>query len=729
MHLVRAVMGSACNRRAAVADQAADALDGDSPGDGPDLLGTDQLLQRRHQKRRSKKNKTEGDAQMDVSGEGAEPPECSDDEDAGTLERTTATIAIRCGEFGRDGRERLADYIRSVLSNLLESSTALEMDVVASVRTGILTLSANTPVVTRQKISEELQAADAAASAGKPLLQVFQQMLKSCLLAAKGQDVEELALPLDTRAREVPRMAAVGTKSSNVVVRNTFLDIKAPSEWDDDDGMGFRSTSDPTPWKRPITPKVVGQFGCSIPGPLQRLTSPVEEPAEGIVTPEMTPVRHTLCLAPRSEHDAGDNIDETSTDEPSIPSNVDLLVEEDETHAEEAIQHELLAENRVHAEKAWDHPFNVEAPDFIVKNTFVDGFRTQDDEDNGFGWRSSSDPTSGTLWGTSSSSAASPLRKFRPSAALEHPVVEEEDEDCLEGVDATAAEQMLLALSPEDASDRAKALSLADLVEGPDFDPEVAVNDMGGYQQGWWMSGGNTCAQYYGGYYQAYGMEAEMPAEYLADFGQGIQMAGAESSSCSSGPSASLTFGSLHSFHSEFSTMGQLRSDARQFTKQAYEGRLSVISESQVHTGGVHRYLVQFSEGELSKADGVGFIFSPRLPCKKNIQRIVSIFANQHGQICMRIFENLLRADVCVEPLKLGDWVEMVMDLDNQTVTFSIWPAAEGSTPTSRAVFSYGETLKDFYDKAQSASRRLDFRKGHLACVVKNAGVTVTLGS
>mmetsp|Transcript_306 Transcript_306/g.1045 ORF Transcript_306/g.1045 Transcript_306/m.1045 type:complete len:714 (-) Transcript_306:291-2432(-) len=713
MQLVRAVMGSACSRRAAVPEQAGDPMDFNAQGECPDFLGTDPLHRR---KRRAKKDKIDADPQLDVKSEGLEPLEGSDDDDS--LRRTTATVAIRCGDVGRDGRERLADYIRSVLSNVLESSCSLEMDIVSSVRTGILTLSANTPAVTRQKISEELQAADAAASAGKPLLQVFQQMLRSCLLATRAQDMEELALPLDSRCTDAPRMAAVGTKSNNVVVRNTFLDIKAPSEWDDDDGMGFRSTSDPTSWKRPMTPKVVGQFG--VPGPLLRAISPSEDPSGGIVTPEATPM-HTQCFTTLCEQDSGGSTAEQSI-EPSIPSNVDPLVKVDKAPADEKTQDDPLVE------KAWDHHFNAEAPEFIVKNTFVDGIRTLDEEDNSFGWRSSSDPTSGTTWPNATLSASSPLRKFRPSAALEHPIVEEEDEDCLAAdIDRTAAEQMILGLPLDDPSDRGKALSLADLVEGPDFDPESTVTEMTGYQQGWWMSGTNAC-QYYGGYYpQAYGMEADLPTEYLGELS--MQMAGAESSSCSSGPPASLTFGKLHSFHSEFSTMGQLRADARQFTKQAYEGRLSVISESQVHTGGVHRYLVQFSKGELSKADGVGFIFSPRLPCKKNIQRIVSIFANQHGQICMRIFENLLRADVCVEPLKLGDWVEMVMDLDNQTVTFSIWPGTEGSAPTSRAVFSYGETLKDFYDKAQTASRRLDFRKGHLACVVKNAGVTVTLGS
>merc|ERR1712190_2803 len=111
--------------------------------------------------------------------------------------------------------------------------------------------------------------------------------------------------------------------------------------------------------------------------------------------------------------------------------------------------------------------------------------------------------------------------------------------------------------------------------------------------------------------------------------------------------------GFLHSFHQETLDMGQVNPDFRMFTKVGYEGRLSVVSESQVHTNGCHRYLVQFTSGELSRADGVGFVFSPRLPCAKNIQRIVSIFVNQSGRICMRVFADIVRASAYVKPLEL----------------------------------------------------------------------------
>lgn len=190
--------------------------------------------------------------------------------------------------------------------------------------------------------------------------------------------------------------------------------------------------------------------------------------------------------------------------------------------------------------------------------------------------------------------------------------------------------------------------------------------------------------------------------------------------------------GMLHSFHQETRDMGAVTPDFRQFTKVGYEGRLSVVSESQVHTDGVHRYLVQFTSGELSRADGVGFVFSPRLPCAKNIQRIVSIFVNQRGRICMRVFADIVRASAYVKPLELGDWVEMAIDLDAKVATFNIWPCTPSGwpptsgRPTSTAEFPFGNKLSGLN---QANQKPVKLNVGHLACVVKNVGVTVTLSS
>eukprot|EP00438_Fugacium_kawagutii_P029854 Skav235133 [mRNA] locus=scaffold321:292321:302055:- [translate_table: standard] len=72
------------------------------------------------------------------------------------------------------------------------------------------------------------------------------------------------------------------------------------------------------------------------------------------------------------------------------------------------------------------------------------------------------------------------------------------------------------------------------------------------------------------------------------------------------------------------STMGVMSADARTFTKKYNKGRaeaeapLSIVSENKVHfQGGTVRYALQFTEGELCSADGVGFILSADLPCTR----------------------------------------------------------------------------------------------------------------
>ncbi|CAJ1434509.1 unnamed protein product [Effrenium voratum] len=108
----------------------------------------------------------------------------------------------------------------------------------------------------------------------------------------------------------------------------------------------------------------------------------------------------------------------------------------------------------------------------------------------------------------------------------------------------------------------------------------------------------------------------------------------------------------------EFRDMIVLSADARTFTKNANKGRLSIVCENRVHFKGVVRYAVQFTEGELCSADGVGFILSSDLPCTKNIQRIISVFANRTGRICVRVHEEVERCKQRVKCLELGDWLE-----------------------------------------------------------------------
>lgn len=184
------------------------------------------------------------------------------------------------------------------------------------------------------------------------------------------------------------------------------------------------------------------------------------------------------------------------------------------------------------------------------------------------------------------------------------------------------------------------------------------------------------------------------------------------------------SFGKLHHFHVETRGTGELSGDCRTFTKKEYQGRLSVITEAEVHSSGVTRHVVQFTSGELSAADGVGFVFSRTLPCPKNIKRITSIFVNRSGRICLRGGSDVVRSNTSVSKLKVGDWIEMIVDLHKTVATFTVWPA-NGASPTS-AVFAFGSALVDLNIQVARAGQPLC---GYLACVVQNLGVTTALCS
>jgi hypothetical protein len=190
------------------------------------------------------------------------------------------------------------------------------------------------------------------------------------------------------------------------------------------------------------------------------------------------------------------------------------------------------------------------------------------------------------------------------------------------------------------------------------------------------------------------------------------------------GPLDIARFGTKHRFHDETSSYGTLSEDCREFIKTEFGGRLSVITENKVHSFGVHNYVAQFTQGELSSADGVGFIFSPKLPSSKNIQRIVSIFVSRAGRICMRANSEVKRSDVGVQPFEVGDLIEVTVDLQECTAKFTIWPK-DGSAHSS-AVFAFGSTLLQVKQKSPNLPM---FRGGYLACVVKNTDVGVRLAS
>lgn len=184
-------------------------------------------------------------------------------------------------------------------------------------------------------------------------------------------------------------------------------------------------------------------------------------------------------------------------------------------------------------------------------------------------------------------------------------------------------------------------------------------------------------------------------------------------------------FGRAHRFHQKNNCMGVLSADARTFTKRYNKGRLSIICENKVHFHGCVNYAVQFTEGELCSADGVGFILSSDLPCTRNIQKIVSIFANRTGRICIRVHDEVVRCPQRVKCLEIGDWLEVKADLVNQTVSFTVWPQDPSAEP-SFATVSFKETFKEARGRVNGLPRA---PCGFLAVVVKHLGVSVNLGS
>mmetsp|Transcript_36647 Transcript_36647/g.84506 ORF Transcript_36647/g.84506 Transcript_36647/m.84506 type:complete len:437 (-) Transcript_36647:204-1514(-) len=183
-------------------------------------------------------------------------------------------------------------------------------------------------------------------------------------------------------------------------------------------------------------------------------------------------------------------------------------------------------------------------------------------------------------------------------------------------------------------------------------------------------------------------------------------------------------FGRSHRFHQKNTSMGVLENDARTFTKKHNKGRLSIVSENKVHFQGTVRYAVQFTDGELCSADGVGFILSSDLPCTKNIQKIVSVFANRTGRICVRVHEEVERCSQSVKCLEVGDWLEVAADLSQQTVSFTVWPQ-DNSAPSYATV-----SFKDILNRARGRVNGLPRNPcGYLAVVMKHVGVSVTFGS
>lgn len=206
-------------------------------------------------------------------------------------------------------------------------------------------------------------------------------------------------------------------------------------------------------------------------------------------------------------------------------------------------------------------------------------------------------------------------------------------------------------------------------------------------------------------------------------------------------------FGYNHYFHAESFKTGLCFPDTykpeagriRTIQKgHDYHGRLSLVTEEktsaerrqngdQTSPPGVTKYLVSFN-GDLSKADGVGFLFAPKLPCAKDIKKICSLFLNKQGRVKVRILEQMFDTETPLPEIQQGEWVEMSIDLPRREATFTIWPWEAsywhplwGQYRARTPPIPYGRWFENHPD--------VDLDVGHLACVLKHEDAMVTLAS
>jgi len=142
-------------------------------------------------------------------------------------------------------------------------------------------------------------------------------------------------------------------------------------------------------------------------------------------------------------------------------------------------------------------------------------------------------------------------------------------------------------------------------------------------------------------------------------------------------------------------------------------GGEAVVTESAVHSAGVHHYAVVFTQGELSPADGVGFMFGGELPCRQDPQ-VASVFVSKRGNVFLRSSAGVRYEPVSqVAPLSVGAHVEMHVDLERQEASVFV---GELRRERQNATFSIAHVTPDL-----TAGRG-----GYFMCIVKNAGVAVS---
>jgi len=142
-------------------------------------------------------------------------------------------------------------------------------------------------------------------------------------------------------------------------------------------------------------------------------------------------------------------------------------------------------------------------------------------------------------------------------------------------------------------------------------------------------------------------------------------------------------------WHGSASSVGNLSSDGHVFTKFPVAAKPSLsrqgealnlapicmVYDHMLRCGGIHEYNYQLLDGQLGKADGVGFVFDSKLR-RNNIQRMRSVFLNQRGQICVRNLGSVTKLHAHLPAFVPGMSLSLQVDLDNLFLQFVVFDVA-----------------------------------------------------
>jgi hypothetical protein len=165
------------------------------------------------------------------------------------------------------------------------------------------------------------------------------------------------------------------------------------------------------------------------------------------------------------------------------------------------------------------------------------------------------------------------------------------------------------------------------------------------------------------------------------------------------------------SWHTSANRSGTIEKSGKLFTKTKYHGRLSLVTEDVVKVGGIHHYACTYVGGDVSPADGVGFLFGTSLPTTQNIQKVESVFVNKHGIVCSRTRWGVSREQIKLAPLVVGAHIGVSIDLDMKQALFRL----EKDGEVSSVVCDFGQVVPQ------------GPVSGYFGAVVKHSGVSIEL--